>query len=122
MFEQTIESTLHQQPRVLILRMGKVPFMDSTGEAYFSNIIENYTAQGGTILVTGVQGDLKDALQHNGLYDKIGAQHFFQHTGEAITKAFHYLNVNQCIGCQHFAFHECQDLSKSKEEKDLIVQ
>ena len=75
MFEQTIESTLHQQPRVLILRMGKVPFMDSTGEAYFSNIIENYTAQGGTILVTGVQGDLKDALQHNGLYDKIGA-HF----------------------------------------------
>lgn len=122
MFEQKIESTLHQQPRVLILRMGKVPFMDSTGEAYFSNIIENFTAQGGKILVTGVQGDLKIALQHNGIYDKVGAHHFYQHTGEAITKALGYLDTKKCIGCQHFAFHECKDLSKSKEEKELILQ
>ncbi len=121
-FEQMIEGTLQQRPRVLILRMGKVPFMDSTGEAYFSNIIDNFTAQGGNILVTGVQDDLKVALQQNGLYAKIGAHHFYQHTGEAISRALNYLDRTQCIGCQHFAFHECKDLSKSEEKKDLIVQ
>lgn len=121
-FEQTIAITLQQQSKVLILRMGKVPFMDSTGEAYFSNIIDNFTAQGGNILVTGVQDDLKIALQQNGLYDKIGAHHFYQHTGEAITRAFNYLDRNRCIGCQHFAFHECKEFSKSEEKKELIVQ
>jgi len=121
-FEQTIAITLQQQSKVLILRMGKVPFMDSTGEAYFSNIIDNFTAQGGNILVTGVQDDLKIALQQNGLFDKIGAHHFYQHTGEAITRAFNYLDRNRCIGCQHFAFHECKEFSKSEEKEELIVQ
>ena len=121
-FEQAIVSSIQQQQKVLILRMSKVPFMDSTGEAYFSNIIRNFKMQGGTILVTGVQDELKLALQNNGLYTEIGEENFYQHTGEAINKALSYLNTNKCIGCQHFAFRECQILSESMENRNLIVQ
>lgn len=122
MFEETINSSLQQHSKVLILRMGKVPFMDSTGEAYFNNIVDNFTAQGGTIFVTGVQEELQLALLRTGIYDKIGAHHFYQHTGEAITKALTYLDAHQCQGCQHFAFRECADLSENKEKETFLVQ
>jgi len=120
-FEQAIAAPTHQS-KVLILRMGKVPFMDSTGETYFGSIIRNFKTQGGTILITGLQDEMKVALQHNGLYDEIGETHFYPHTGEAINEAFRYLDTNKCIGCKHFAFRECQELSQSKEKRDLIVQ
>ncbi|MEK5232938.1 sulfate permease [Lysinibacillus sp. FSL K6-0232] len=122
MFEETIKSSLQQQSKVLILRMGKVPFMDSTGEAYLSNIVDNFIAQGGTIFVTGVQEELQLALLRTGIYDKIGAQHFYQHTGEVITKALTYLDRQQCKGCQHFAFRECADLSKTTEKEAITAQ
>lgn len=34
-FEQNILATIHYQPKVLILQMGKVPIIDATGEACF---------------------------------------------------------------------------------------
>jgi len=113
-FEQAIVSSIQHEQKVLVLRMGKVPFMDSTGESYFGNVIRNFKAQGGTILVTGVQDELKKALQHNGLYHEIGEDNFYPHTGEAINKALSYLDTNKCIGCTHFAFRECQELSRNK--------
>ncbi|MCY9547676.1 SulP family inorganic anion transporter [Lysinibacillus xylanilyticus] len=113
-FEEAIVSSIQHQQKVLILRMSKVPFLDTTGEAYFGNVIRSFKAQGGTILVTGVQDELKLALQNNGLYAEIGEDNFYPHTGEAINKALSYLDTNKCIGCKHFAFRECQELSRSK--------
>ncbi|MEB2280856.1 sulfate permease [Lysinibacillus xylanilyticus] len=112
-FEEAIVSSIQQQQqKVLILRMSKVPFLDTTGETYFGNVIRNFKAQGGTILVTGVQNEVKLALQKNGLYAEIGEDNFYQRTGEAINKALSYLDTNKCIGCKHFAFRECQELSR----------
>ncbi len=120
-FEHVIVSSIQHQQKVLILRLSKVPFMDSTGETYFSNIIQNFKTQGGTILVTGVQDELKLALQNNGLYPAIGEENFYHHTGDAINKALSYLDTNKCIGCTHFAFRECQKLSSLPEEKTNLI-
>jgi len=92
--------------------MSKVPFLDTTGETYFGNVIRNFKAQGGTILVTGVQDEVELTLQKNGLYAEIGEDNFYQRTGEAINKALSYFDTNKCIGCKHFAFRECQELSR----------
>ena len=110
-FEQSILDSIHYHPRVLILRMGKVPFMDSTGESYFSSIVQNFTKRGGTVFVTGVQPELKKMLEQSGLVDEIGEENFYSKTGEAINIALTQLEVNKCIGCKHFAFRECKDLS-----------
>ena len=115
-FEQSILSTINAKPRVLILRLGKVPFIDTTGEEYFRNILRDFKSRGGTVLVTGVQSGLKKSLDQNGLTEEIGEMNFYNHTGDAINRSISCLNLDACIGCKHFAFKECTELSRVKIE------
>lgn len=113
-FEQSILSTIHVNPTVLILRLERVPFIDTTGEAYFRNIVRDFKSRGGSVFVTEVQPVLKRMLDQNGLTAKIGEQNFYDHTGDAINRAIGCLNRNQCTGCKHFAFEECEELATTK--------
>jgi sulfate permease, SulP family len=116
-FEQNILSSIHYNPKVLILRMAKVPFIDTTGEAYFKNIVQYFKKQGGLLLISGIQSEVKTTLVKNGLYDEIGEKNFFDHTGEAINHALDNLNKKKCEGCKHFAFRECSQLSQQSKER-----
>nr|WP_106784581.1 sulfate permease [Lysinibacillus timonensis] len=113
-FEQSILSTVNHKPTVLVLRLGKVPFIDTTGEEYFRNIVKDYKSRGDTLLVTGVNPLLKKALDQNGLTIEIGEGNFYEHTGDAITRALGCVNRTSCLGCKHLAFRECADLSTTK--------
>lgn len=114
-FEQSIlSSATDYKPSILILRMGQVPFVDTTGEEYLRKIIKDFKANGGTVLLTGVQPSLRKILDHNGLTEKVGRDNFYEHTGDAINRAMGSINRNTCIGCKHFAFRECAELSKTK--------
>lgn len=113
-FEQRVMNSINHKPNVLILRMREVPFMDATGVANLSNIVSDFQKQGGTLLISGSTDHVKEILQTSGVYDQIGEEHFFDHTGEAIDFALTKLNYAQCEGCKHFAFEECIDLSKGK--------
>lgn len=119
-FEQNILATIHYRPKILILRMGKVPFIDTTGEAYFRNIVQHFKNQGGVLLISGAQSELKTTLIKNGLYAEIGKENFFDHTGEAINCALRHLNKAKCVGCKHFAFHECAQLSQQCQDINTI--
>ncbi|MGG2065947.1 SulP family inorganic anion transporter [Bacillus sp. S14(2024)] len=119
-FEQNILATIHYKPKVLILRMGKVPFIDTTGESYFRNIVHHFKKQGGVLLVSGIKSELKATLDKNGLYAEIGEKNFFEHTGEAITYALEQLDTKKCIGCKHFAFHECAQLSHQSQPVSVL--
>ncbi|HHW37015.1 MAG TPA: sulfate permease [Bacillales bacterium] len=113
LFEQRITETINYKPKVLILRMGKVPFMDTTGEANLRSIIRHFKKQGGTVLISGAVLPLLDTLKKTGLYDEIGENHFFNHTGEAINFGMKEIETNKCLGCKHFAFRECEQLSRA---------
>ncbi|MDF9546812.1 SulP family inorganic anion transporter [Bacillus cereus] len=119
-FEQNILATIHYRPKILILRMGKVPFIDTTGESYFRNIVQHFKNQGGVLLISGAQSELKTTLIKNGLYAEIGKENFFDHTGEAINCALRHLNKANCEGCKHFAFHECAQLSQQCQDINTI--
>ncbi|SDZ26210.1 sulfate permease, SulP family [Evansella caseinilytica] len=119
-FEQNILATIHYKPKVLILRMGKVPFIDTTGESYFTNIMKHFKKQGGLLLISGIQSELKTTLDKNGLYNEVGGENFFDHTGEAISCALEHLNTKKCIGCKHFAFRECAYLCQHSQEVNII--
>lgn len=120
-FENRIMETIHLKPKVLILRLGKVPFMDTTGEGYFRNIVHHFHNAGGTLLISGIAPKLKETLQKNGLYEEIGEEHFFHHTGEAINYALTQLDKNICLGCKHLAFRECGELSETALPKEHIL-
>ncbi|MEQ6391139.1 sulfate permease [Bacillaceae bacterium S4-13-58] len=113
-FEKSIMSTINYKPKVLLLRMGKVPFIDTTGESNLSSIVRDFSKHG-IVLISGLNDEPKKVLMKTGLYPFIGEDHFFEHTGDAINYALLQLNKDKCLGCKHFAFRECKDLSGVSE-------
>lgn len=112
MFESYVLNAIKYQPKILILRLGKVPYIDTTGEYTLSGIIDEFHNRGGIVLVSGLRTQPKKVFEKTGLYDKIGQEHFFEHTGNAIDYALKKLETNKCLGCKHNAFKECENLSK----------
>lgn len=119
-FAQTIMNTINYKPKVLLLRMGKVPFMDTTGDAHLTSIVENFSKHG-IVLISGLNPQPLSVLKKTGLYNLIGEEHFFEHTGEAINYALNQLNRNKCLGCKHFAFKECKQFSAVANEPEKIT-
>ncbi|OCA84400.1 sodium-independent anion transporter [Bacillus sp. FJAT-27225] len=113
-FEQTLLNTINLRPKVLLLRLGRVPYMDTTGEAHLASIVNDFSKHG-VVLISGIRPEPKELLIKTGLYDVIGEKHFFEHTGDAIEYAMAHLDRNACIGCRHLAFRECSSLSGIKE-------
>ncbi|MNS91498.1 C4-dicarboxylic acid transporter DauA [compost metagenome] len=118
LFEKSIMDTIHLRPRILLLRLAGVPFLDTTGEANLSSLVQHFNKEGGIVLISGIQQQPLEFLKKTGLYDKIGSQHFYEHTGEAIDYALLQLDSNKCLGCKHFAFRECATLSKVGDRQD----
>ncbi|WP_449539191.1 SulP family inorganic anion transporter [Ferdinandcohnia sp. Marseille-Q9671] len=109
-FEQQIMSTINYKPKVLLLRLGRVPFMDTTGEARLASIVNDFSKHG-IVLISGIKPQPRSVLIKTGLYTAVGEEHFFEHTGDAINYALEQINYNKCLGCRHFAFKECSTLS-----------
>nr|WP_309099122.1 sulfate permease [Fredinandcohnia onubensis] len=114
-FEQQIMSSINYKPKVLLLRLSRVPFMDTTGEGRLASIVQNFSKQG-IVLISGIKPQPKSVLHKTGLYEVIGEENFFEHTGDAIDYALTQINDNKCLGCRHFAFKECQALSGVQEK------
>ncbi|MBY0012442.1 SulP family inorganic anion transporter [Paenibacillus typhae] len=103
------------KPKLIILRMGKVPFMDTTGEANLAELVKQLQADGGKLLISGIEPQPLELLKRTGLYDKIGVQQFFGHTGDAINAALAMIQTDRCAGCRHAAFRECAALAAVQE-------
>ncbi|MEH7238645.1 SulP family inorganic anion transporter [Bacillus sp. JJ1562] len=114
-FEQQIMKSINYRPGVLLLRLGRVPFMDTTGEAGLASIVKDFSKHG-IVLISGIKPQPKSVLQKTGLYELIGEENFFEHTGDAIDFALTQINHNKCLGCRHFVFKECQALSGVEEK------
>jgi SulP family sulfate permease len=113
MFEKTIMTTINYRPKILLLRMGRVPFMDTTGEANLASIVKHFS-KNGIVIISGIKTQPESVLKKTGLFERIGSEHFFEHTGEAIDYALSQLEKNKCLGCKHFAFKECKKLSAAE--------
>ncbi len=110
-FEKRLTEEIKDRPKVLILRMNHVLYMDTTGEANFAAIVKQVRKHGGTVLISEMRLQPQQMLKKTGLADWIGAEHFFDKTGDAISHALTKLNRHQCLGCTHMAFRECKHLS-----------
>ncbi|WP_284037669.1 sulfate permease [Neobacillus sp. 114] len=115
-FEETIMNTINYRPKILLLRMGRVPFMDTTGEANLASIVRHFS-KNGIVLISGINPQPESVLKKTGLYEVVGDEHFFAHTGEAIQYALKEINQNKCLGCKHFAFRECKKLSGTEAKE-----
>jgi sulfate permease, SulP family len=111
-FETSIMNTINYRPKILLLRMSRVPFMDTTGEANLASIVSHFS-KSGIVIISGINEQPKNVMIKTGLFDVIGQDHFFEHTGDAIQFALSHLDRNKCLGCKHFAFKECKKFAAS---------
>ncbi len=107
MFSESIMSTIHYDPKIIILRMSRVPIMDITGENHLRTIVENIQKKGITVLMSGLNEQPEKKMKKTGLYDKIGQDHFFPHTNHSIAYALKHINKSHCNTCQKINGNEC---------------
>ena len=114
-FANTVMNTINLKPKVLILRMSKVIYMDTTGEDSLASIVHGIRKHGGTVLISGICPQPKEVIIKTGLYDEIGSQHFFNHVGDAIDYSLREINCENCANCKHLAFKECSTLKSQNK-------
>jgi len=94
----------------LILRMGRVPVIDATGEKALSGILEECERKDVLLLISGLQPQPREMLQSTGLLARLQADHVFTRTGPALNLAIARMDAKTCSYCPHFVFQECEDL------------
>jgi SulP family sulfate permease len=85
----------HHRPLVQIIRMRKVPFIDSTGIHNLANLIEMNHEQGIHVILSGVTPKVHSQLEKAHFYDKMNPDHICPHIDVALQKAREFLGVSQ---------------------------
>ena len=73
--------------KVRIIRMRKVPFIDSTGINNLRNLCERTRKRGVTVILSGVTDSVRDTLVKFGVDEEIGKDNIFPHIVPALQKA-----------------------------------
>jgi sulfate permease, SulP family len=85
-FQRTFRN-IQEVPRVVILRMRHVPYMDATGLAALTTLTKVLLKKGATVVVSAVQEQPFDLMRRNGYLDLIGAGNAVPHIDAALERA-----------------------------------
>ena len=85
-FEEIMKQ-VNDKPKVRIIRMRKVPFIDSTGVHNLENLIKMCNKDKTTVLLSGVNDNVRKVLLQVELDKKIGLENICSNINEAIEKA-----------------------------------
>ena len=81
-----------EKPRVRIIRMRKVPFVDSTGIHGLTNLVQMNHAEGIHIILSGVSPKVNEQLKKAKFYSLIAPDHICPNIDMALEKAREFLN------------------------------
>lgn len=81
------------RPKVLIVRLRKVPAMDSTGVHALRQVIRQATRDGVLVLLSGVHAQPLVVLERAGVLDDLGADAVFSDVDEALNRARSHLGL-----------------------------
>lgn len=85
-FEE-IMSQLGDRPKIRIIRMRKVPFIDSTGIHNLANLCEMSQKENIHIILSGVNPKVHQVLDKSGFYELLGEDNICSNINEAVAKA-----------------------------------
>lgn len=91
-FEE-IMATLGDRPKVRIIRMRKVPFVDSTGIHNLTNLCEMSQKEGIQIVLSGVTEKVHSQLNKAGFYNIVGQDNICSHIDIALDRAKEIINA-----------------------------
>ena len=85
-FEE-LEGTKSGSVKVRIIRMLKVPFIDSTGVNNLRSLCERTSKRGVTVILSGVTDEVYQTLKKFGVDEEIGNENIFPHIIPALERA-----------------------------------
>jgi SulP family sulfate permease len=85
-FEETMKM-LGDKPKVRIIRMRKVPFIDSTGINNLKSLIRMSVKDKTKILLSGVNDQVQSALEKGGIATQIGKENICSNITDALARA-----------------------------------
>lgn len=86
-FDEMMRVTPQEKPIVRIIRMRKVPFIDSTGIHNLKLLIESSHSEGIMIVLSGVRENVRASLHAAGVDKLIGDAHICNHISRAVVVA-----------------------------------
>ena len=86
-FDEVDHSGGKHRPKVRVLRMRKVPFIDSTGLHNLNNLVKRSKQENIKTILSGVSTDVYATLEKAGLADEIGKEFICNNIDAALKKA-----------------------------------
>lgn len=86
-FDEMMRSSMANKPIVRIIRMRKVPFIDSTGLHNLEILIKSSQKENIHVVLSGVQKTVHETLKHAKIHRLIGEEHICDHITKAVTLA-----------------------------------
>ena len=86
-FDELMRSTMADKPIVRIIRMRKVPFIDSTGIHNLEILIKSSQAEKIHVVLSGVKPEVHEVLDHAGIDRLVGKDHICDHITKAVEMA-----------------------------------
>lgn len=87
-----VMKVMGDKPKVRIIRMRKVPFMDSTGLHNLESLYRLSSAEHIRLILSGVNENVRRLLVKSGFEQKIGSDNICSHISEALEKATAVVN------------------------------
>ena len=85
-FEELM-ATMNDHPKVRVIRMRRVPFIDSTGIHNLQNLCEMSHREGTHIVLSGVTPNVYNVLEYNGFCKLLGKDHICPNINVALERA-----------------------------------
>ena len=89
---EELESANGKTVKVRIIRMRRVPFIDSTGVNNLRNLYERTHKRGVTVILSGVTDKVYDTLKKFSVDEEIGKENIFPHIVPALERAAELVN------------------------------
>ena len=86
-FEEIMGALRHRRPRVRIIRMRKVPFVDSTGIHNLTNLCVMSQGEGIQVVLSGVNPQVQAVLHKAGFDTLLGEENICSHINLALERA-----------------------------------
>lgn len=86
-FDELMRSSMQDKPLVRIIRMRKVPFIDSTGIHNLETLIKSSQQEGINVVLSGVQPKVYEVLMKSDVVGLIGEKNICDHISKAVSLA-----------------------------------
>jgi len=91
-FQDALSNTF-TKPRIIILRMRYVPFIDATGFYRLKEIVKRFRTAGIKIILSGVREELKKDFEKNDMYSAISEDSVFENIESALEHAKSFIEI-----------------------------